>query len=99
MFSSRRIAVVLTLAALCAAGSSRSDTPARYSVVIVTYDAQWKIRGIKAIREETGLGLAEAKRLIESSPGLVKSRLSKADAEALAARLGKERVTAEVRKE
>ena len=65
MIAPRQLAVVLTLATLCVACSPRSDSNARYSVVVVAFDAQWKIRGIKAIREETGLGLADAKQLIE----------------------------------
>ena len=42
-----------------------------------------KVKVIKAVRELTGLGLKEAKELVESAPKAVKEGLSKADAEAL----------------
>jgi large subunit ribosomal protein L7/L12 len=99
MSSSRLLLLVLALASLCAACGPKYDTSARYSVVVIKYDEQSKISGIKALREETGLGLADAKRLIESSPGIVKTQLSKAEAEALVARLSEARVTTEVRRD
>ena len=42
-----------------------------------------KINVIKAVREATGLGLKEAKALVDGAPAAVKEGLSKADAEAL----------------
>ena len=44
-----------------------------------------KVGAIKAVREITGLGLKEAKDLVEAAPKAVKEGLSKADAEAAAA--------------
>lgn len=46
-----------------------------------------KIDVIKAVREATGLGLKEAKDLVEGAPKVVKSGISKADADALKAKL------------
>ncbi|MCA9736561.1 MAG: 50S ribosomal protein L7/L12 [Gemmatimonadetes bacterium] len=46
-----------------------------------------KIQVIKVIREITGLGLKEAKDLVEGSPSTVKESVSKADAEAMKAKL------------
>ncbi|MEZ4415197.1 MAG: 50S ribosomal protein L7/L12 [Gemmatimonadota bacterium] len=46
-----------------------------------------KIQVIKVIREITGLGLKEAKDLVEGAPSTVKESVSKADAEALKAKL------------
>lgn len=46
-----------------------------------------KIKVIKAVREITGLGLKEAKDLVESAPKAVKEAVSKDDAEALKAKL------------
>ena len=91
-------AIVTTLAVACSP-SAQPDETARYSVSVVAYDTPWKFRGIKALRDETGLGLADANRLIESSPGLVRSQLRKSDAEALADRLRASGITAEVRRE
>ncbi len=46
-----------------------------------------KIGVIKAVREATGLGLKEAKGVVDAAPGAVKEGVSKADAEALQAKL------------
>jgi large subunit ribosomal protein L7/L12 len=46
-----------------------------------------KIAVIKAVREATGLGLKEAKGVVDAAPGVVKEKLSKDDAEALKAKL------------
>ncbi|MCG6987092.1 MAG: 50S ribosomal protein L7/L12 [Gemmatimonadetes bacterium] len=46
-----------------------------------------KIQVIKVVRELTGLGLKEAKDLVDGAPGNVKESVSKADAEAMKAKL------------
>jgi len=46
-----------------------------------------KIQVIKVVRELTGLGLKEAKDLVDSAPGTVKEGLTKADAEQMKAKL------------
>ena len=46
-----------------------------------------KIQVIKVVRELTGLGLKEAKDLVDSAPSNVKEAVSKADAEAMKAKL------------
>ena len=51
--------------------------------VILTSAGAKKLNVIKIVREITGLGLKEAKELVESAPKAVKEGLSKADAEAL----------------
>ena len=51
--------------------------------VILTAAGASKLNVIKVVREITGLGLKEAKELVESAPKAVKEGLSKADAEAL----------------
>jgi len=50
--------------------------------VILTGDGGKKIQVIKEVRAITGLGLTEAKTLVESAPKAVKEAVSKADAEA-----------------
>ncbi|RSZ29663.1 MULTISPECIES: 50S ribosomal protein L7/L12 [unclassified Variovorax] len=52
-----------------------------FNVVLVDAGAN-KVSAIKAVREITGLGLKEAKDLVEAAPKAVKEGLSKADAEA-----------------
>jgi large subunit ribosomal protein L7/L12 len=64
-----------------------------FDVVMNSFGAQ-KIKVIKAVRELTGLGLKEAKSLVESAPAKVKEGVSKDDAEA--AKTALEEVGAEV---
>ena len=56
-----------------------------------------KIGVIKAVRQATGLGLKEAKDLVEGVPSKVKEGLSKADAEKLKAELEKEGATVSIK--
>ena len=52
-------------------------------VVLAGFDAAAKIKVIKAVREITGLGLGEAKAVVEGAPKTIKEAVSKDDAEAL----------------
>ncbi len=52
--------------------------------VVLTGIGDKKIQVIKTVREETGLGLKEAKDLVESAPTAIKEGISKEDADALA---------------
>ena len=55
--------------------------------VVLTEIGSEKIKVIKVVREVTGLGLADAKGLVESAPKTIKEGISKEDAEALKAKL------------
>ncbi|WP_039913028.1 50S ribosomal protein L7/L12 [Cellvibrio mixtus] len=55
--------------------------------VILSSVGDKKVNVIKAVRELTGLGLKEAKDLVEAAPKAVKEAVSKADAEAAKAKL------------
>jgi len=55
--------------------------------VILSSAGDKKVNVIKAVRELTGLGLKEAKDLVEAAPKAVKEGVSKADAEAAKAKL------------
>jgi len=65
-----------------AAGAAEEQT--EFTVTLESFDAAKKIPVIKAVREVTGLGLGEAKALVEGAPKVLKEGVSKADAEALA---------------
>ena len=52
-----------------------------FDVILESFDAVAKIRVLKAVREATGLGLGEAKSLVEAAPKAVKEGVSRADAE------------------
>jgi len=69
-------------AAPAAAGAEAAAEQTEFSVVLKGFGSN-KIAVIKVVREKTGLGLKEAKELVESAPKALKEGLSKADAEAL----------------
>ena len=72
------------MAAGPAAGAAVAEKPAEQTEFTVTldgFDAAKKINVIKVVREITGLGLKEAKDLVEGSPKPVKENIPKADAE------------------
>ena len=55
--------------------------------VVLTGAGDKKVAVIKVVREVTGLGLKEAKELVDGAPKAVKEKVSKADADALKAKL------------
>jgi large subunit ribosomal protein L7/L12 len=61
--------------------------PASFDVVLDGCDAGRKISVIKAIRAELGLGLKEAKDLVEAAPRVLKEQLPRSEAEKLQAQL------------
>lgn len=64
-----------------------AEEKTEFDVVLEGFDAAAKIKVIKAVRELTGLGLAEAKAAVEGAPKTLKEALSKDDAEAAKAKL------------
>ena len=65
--------------------------------VVLTGAGTNKVGVIKAVREVTGLGLKEAKDLVESAPAVVKEGVSKADADVLKKKLEDAGGTAELK--
>ena len=63
---------------------------------MTSFGAQ-KVGVIKVVRELTGLGLKEAKELVEGVPSKVKENVSKDDAEALKAKLEEAGATVEIK--
>jgi large subunit ribosomal protein L7/L12 len=71
-------------------GAAVAEKPAEkteFTVVLASYDAAKKINVIKVVREITGLGLKEAKDLVEGAPKPVKENISKDEAEAMKKKL------------
>ena len=68
--------------AAAGAAAPAAEEKTEFDVVLTSAGAS-KLNVIKVVREITGLGLKEAKELVESAPKAVKEGLSKADAEAL----------------
>ena len=76
----------VTAAVAVAAGPAAGAAPAaeeqtEFTVTLESFDAAQKIPCIKAVREITGLGLGEAKALVEGAPKVLKEGVSKADAD------------------
>ena len=69
-----------------AAGAAEEEEKTDFDVVLADVGSQ-KIKVIKVVRELTGLGLTEAKDLVDGAPNTVKEGLSKEDAEAAKAKL------------
>lgn len=69
-----------------AAPGAAAEEKTEFDVILADAGAQ-KINVIKAVREATGLGLKEAKDLVDGAPKTVKEAISKADAEALKKKL------------
>src|SRR6478672_3540571 len=64
-----------------AAGGAAAEEQTEFNLVLADFGAN-KVGVIKAVREITGLGLKEAKDLVDGAPKTVKEAISKADAEA-----------------
>jgi large subunit ribosomal protein L7/L12 len=63
------------------AEASEEDTKSEYDVILKDAGAQ-KVAVIKAVKSLTGLGLGEAKAIVDGAPKAVKEKVSKDDAEA-----------------
>jgi len=79
-----------------AAAAAPAEVKDEFSVVL-TAAGDKKINVIKAVREITGLGLKEAKDLVEGAPKSVKDGVPKADAEKLKAKLEAEGAKVELK--
>ena len=71
------------MAAPAAAAAPAVEEKTEFDVFLAGFDAAAKIKVIKAVREITGQGLAEAKATVEGAPSTLKEAVSKDEAEAL----------------
>ena len=74
-------AAVAVAAAPAAGAGAAAEEQTEFTVPLEGFDAAQKIPVIKAVREITGLGLGEAKALVEGAPKALKEGVSKADAD------------------
>lgn len=86
-------AAAVAVAAGPAAAGAAAEEKTSFDVVLKAPGAE-KLKVVKTVKEVTGLGLKEAKEMVDGAPSTIKEGLSKADAEALKAQL--EEVGAEV---
>lgn len=90
------VAVAAAPGAAAAAPAEKEPEKTEFDVVLANAGAN-KIQVIKAIREITGLGLKEAKDLVEAAPKTVKEAVSKADAEDMKKKLTEAGATVELK--
>jgi large subunit ribosomal protein L7/L12 len=74
-------------AAGAGAAAEAVEEKTEFDVVLAGFDAAAKIKVIKVVREITGLGLAEAKAVVEGTPKTLKEAVSKDEAEELKKKL------------
>ena len=74
-------AAVAVAAGPAAGAAAGGEEQTEFTVTLESFDAAKKIPVIKAVREITGLGLGEAKALVEGAPKALKEGVSKADAD------------------
>ena len=75
------------MAAPAAAAAPAAEEKTEFDVILAGFDAAAKIKVIKAVREITGQGLAEAKATVEGAPKALKEAVSKDEAEELKKKL------------
>ncbi len=93
-------AAPVAVAAVGAAGGAEAGAAAEEQTefdVILTGFGQKKIQVIKAVREITGLGLKEAKELVEGAPKPLKEAVAKEEAEQIKAKIEEVGGTAEIK--
>ena len=79
-------AAAVAVAAPAAAGAAAAAEQTEFDVILKSA-GQGKLNVIKVVKAELGLGLKEAKDLVDGAPATLKEKISKADAEALKAAL------------
>jgi large subunit ribosomal protein L7/L12 len=87
---------VAAVAAGGAAAAPAAEEQTEFTVTMTSFGAN-KVGVIKVIREITGLGLKEAKDLVEGVPSLVKESIPKADADAIKKKLEEAGAAAEIK--
>ena len=79
--------VAVTAGGGAAAAAAPVEEKTEFTVTLKEYPADKKVTVIKVIREITGLGLKEAKDLVEGAPSTVKEGVNKADSETMKKKL------------
>ena len=81
-------AAAVAAAPAAGAGAAAAEEKTEFDVVLASFgDAKMAV--IKAVKDVLGLGLKEAKELVEAAPKALKEGVSKAEAEEIKAKLGK----------
>ena len=88
-------AAAVAVAAPAAGGAAAAEEKTEFDVVLANAGAE-KIKVIKAVREITGLGLKEAKAVVDGAPKTLKEAASKEEAEEIKAKLAEVGATVEL---
>jgi len=88
-------AAVVAVAGGAAAGAPAAEEKSEFNVILKDAGAS-KIQVIKAVREATGLGLKEAKDLVDGAPATIKENVAKEEAEKMKAALTEAGATVEL---
>ena len=89
-------AAAVAVAAPAAGGAAAAEEKTEFDVILASAGAE-KIKVIKAVREITGLGLAEAKAIVDGAPKTLKEAASKEEAEEIKAKLTEVGATVELK--
>ena len=90
-------AAPMTMAAMPGAGAAAVVEEQTEFDVILTGAGEKKIQVIKVVRELTGLGLKEAKDLVDGAPKAVKEKIAKAEAQEVKAKLEEQGASVEIK--
>ena len=88
-------AAAVAVAAPAAGGAAAEEEKTEFDVILKEVGAE-KIKVIKVVREITGLGLAEAKAVVDGAPKTLKEAASKEEAEEIKAKLAEVGATVEL---
>ena len=88
-------AAAVAVAAPAAGGAAAAEEKTEFDVILKEAGAE-KIKVIKAVREITGLGLAEAKAVVDGAPKTLKEAVAKEEAEEIKAKLAEVGATVEL---
>ncbi|MDU5108182.1 MULTISPECIES: 50S ribosomal protein L7/L12 [unclassified Clostridium] len=89
-------AAPVAVAGAVAGGAAAAEEKTEFDVVLANAGAQ-KIKVIKVVRELTGLGLKEAKEIVDGAPKTIKEGVSKDEAEDMKAKLAEVGAEVEVK--
>ena len=80
-------AAPVAVAGVAVAAAPAEEEKTEFDVELTSFDEAAKLKVIKAVKEITGLGLGEAKEIVVGAPKMVKTGVSKEEAESLKAQL------------
>jgi len=89
-------AAAVAVAAPAADAAAAAEEQTEFTVVLASFGAN-KVSVIKVVREISGLGLKEAKDLVESAPASVKEGVAKAEADSIKAKLEEAGASVEIK--